>query len=315
MLAISKNDLHIHLGGSWPMPFLESLGTDEEIAALRSFLGNIEQKSDTDYHKCFGAFALSAKIVNSNARIAAGTAALCRVMAGDGVTYSEIRTSLKDFGTGLEDYLLAVLQGVKEGCVGTILSVKIILSLKRSSSAEIANETLRLLIKYRNGEGGEVVGLDLSDNALVGDGSGIMGIIDEVHSQNIPVTLHLGECAEETAEQQVMELERIRPARIGHGVFLCDKAKQWVYDRRLPIEMCLSSSLMAHMVGSMDQHPALQLLKDGYPVAICTDDPLIFGTNHIKENEIAMELLGYSIEQMAEVHKRSLDFKFSASSA
>ena len=289
------------------MSFLESIGTQEEITDLKSFLQDIELKSNTDYHSCFNVFALSAKIVNSNERIQAGTVALCQTMDAQGVTYAEIRTSLKDFGSGLEDYLLAVMSGVREGCRGTTLVVKIIVSLKRSSSVDIANETIRLLLKYRS-EG--VVGLDISDNALVGDGSGIKGVLDEIHRHKIPVTLHLGECSEETNEQQIAELESLEPSRIGHGVFLCDKAKEWIYQRRIPIEMCLSSALMAHMVESMGDHPALDLLRTGYPVAICTDDPLVFGTDHIKENKIAMQLLNYTVDQIAEVHRRSLEYKF-----
>lgn len=289
------------------MSFLELIGSPQEIAGLKSFLHDIELKSGTDYHSTFNAFLLSAKIVNSNERIRNGTAALCQTMSAQGVVYAEIRTSLKDFGTGLEGYLQSVLEGIRDGCRDTELVAKVIISLKRSSSEVIAAESMRLLLKYRN-DG--VVGLDISDNVLVGDGCGILSIIDEVHQHKIPVTLHIGECMEETEEQQVSELNRLQPSRIGHGVFLCEKAKQWIFERRIPIEMCLSSALKAHMVESMDEHPALELLRSGYPVAVCTDDPLIFGTNHIKENNIAMQLLGYDLQQFADVHNRSLDFKF-----
>lgn len=307
MERVLKTDLHIHLGGSWPLPFLRSIGSLDEIAELESFLKDIDSKSNTDYHSTFNAFSLSAKIVNSNDRIRAGTAAVCQKMSAEGVVYSEIRTSLKDFGTGLEDYLTAVLEGVRDGCRCSDLDVKIILSLKRSSTVAIARETLRLLLKYRT-QG--VVGLDISDNALLGDGSGIFSIIDEVHANSIPVALHLGECSEETGDQQISELTRLKPRRIGHGVFLCDRAKEWIYERMIPIEMCLSSALKAHMVDSMREHPALDLLRSGYPVAVCTDDPLIFGTDHIKENQIAMELLGYSFEQFEALHTKSLSYKF-----
>lgn len=290
------------------MPFLESVGSAEDISALKSFLADVNSKNGTDYHSTFNAFALAAKIVNSNDKIEAGAAALCRQMAADGVVYAEIRTGLKDFGSGLEEYLAAVLRGVKAGCLGTCLEVKIILSLKRTSTAEMAWETLNLITKYR-GEG--VVGLDLSDNSMVGDGAAILGIMEEVQRLGIPVTLHLGECAEETEAQQMRELNSIRPSRIGHGVFLCPAAKEWIYSRRIPIEMCLSSALKAHMVSSVEQHPALQLiLESDYPVAICTDDPLIFETDHVKESLIALEALQCDLTKIAELHQKSLLYKF-----
>lgn len=53
--------------------------------------------------------------------------------------------------------------------------------------------------------------------------------MEEVHSLDIPVALHLGECKEETEAQQMKELELIKPRRIGHGVFLTDKVNLQCY--------------------------------------------------------------------------------------
>ena len=134
--------------------------------------------------------------------------------------------------------------------------------------------------------------------------------MEEVKSLQIPVALHLGECKDETEDQQMNELIRIQPDRIGHGVFLCEKAKEYIYSRKLPIEMCLSSAIWAHMVDKAEEHPALTLLKDGYPVIVCTDDPLIFRTSHSQESELAMSVLGYSVDQMAALHDKALQYKF-----
>lgn len=134
--------------------------------------------------------------------------------------------------------------------------------------------------------------------------------MEEVHALHIPVALHLGECREETEEQQMRELTLIKPQRIGHGVFLCAKAKEYIYSKRLPIEMCLSSAVWAHMCDSAEEHPALALLKEGYPVIVCTDDPLIFRTTHTQESELAMRVLGYSLKQMKELHENALLHKF-----
>lgn len=134
--------------------------------------------------------------------------------------------------------------------------------------------------------------------------------MDEVRALDIPVALHLGECKDETEDQQMRELTLIQPARIGHGVFLCDKAKEYIFARKLPIEMCLSSAVWAHMVDKAEDHPALSLLKDGYPVIVCTDDPLIFRTTHSQESELAMAALGHSLEQMQRLHETALQYKF-----
>lgn len=288
------------------MSFLEEIGDEEDVRNLKSFLDAMDMKNDTDYHICFQAFGLAAKIVNTNDKVEAGAHALCKSMALDGVVYAEIRTGLKMYGSAsYEDYLTAVLRGVASGCIDTSLTVKIILSLKRNSSLDIANETLRLVKKYD-----EVVGLDISDDALLGNGQAILSIMDEVRTLGIPIALHLGECKEETEEQQMRELEMLQPVRIGHGVFLCDKAKEWIFSRRIPIEMCLSSAVKAHMVQDAIEHPALQLIRDGYPVAVCTDDPLIFRTSHSDESEYAAQLLDFSPEQMQTLHDKAMQYRF-----
>jgi adenosine deaminase len=312
MERIQKTDLHIHLGGSWPMRYLQTIGDPDDVQKLKEFLSAMELKTETDYHKCFEAFALASKIVNSNSRVKDGTIELCRELAQNGVVYTEIRTGLKNYdGEGYETYLEAVMEGIREGCLNSSLQAYLILSLKRNSSVELAQETLRLLRKYR----GVVVGLDISDDALLGDSSGIRSIIQTIHDLEIPVALHLGECCEETEEQQMNELRLFNPRRIGHGVFLCESAQEWIYSRRLPIEMCLTSAVQAHMITTPSEHPALKLLREGYPIAICTDDPLIFGTDHIKESELVARVSGsdLSVQEIERIHIQSLSYKFSAS--
>lgn len=151
---------------------------------------------------------------------------------------------------------------------------------------------------------------------MLGDGDNICNIIHELHNNNIPITLHLGECNEETDIQQMKELTIYKPKRIGHGVFLCSEAQNYIYTNNIPIEMCISSALIAHMINNYDEHPALKLLKNNYPVIICTDDPLIFQTNLTNECNIIMKLLGYDINspecfnKLNEIQQNSFKYSF-----
>lgn len=301
MQSVKKSELHLHLGGSYPMSYLETIADAADITKLKSFLDLMELKSAaTDYHACFSAFTIVNKIINSYKKVEDGAEALCKWLVEDNVSYVEIRTSIKDFGTGYEHYLQAVLRGVERGCQDTYLKAALILSLKRSCTQEVAQETLRLIKMYsRNGTSSEfgtvkVVGLDISDNSTVGDSCHVFDILPALKEMDIPVTLHIGECEEESASQQMEELERYQPKRIGHGVHLCEAARRWVLERRIPIEMCLSSSVLAQMTAEVHHHPSIDLLRDGYPVAICTDDPLIFRTSVSAECALALECLGYT---------------------
>lgn len=334
MEKIEKIDLHLHLGGSFPINYLETISTPDEIQHLKSFIQKMKEKEDMDYHACFGAFSLVSKIMDSNLKIENGTAALCKSLAADGVTYVEIRTSLKNLNDeGYDAYLDAIFSGIKKGCVGTKLRAAILLSVKRNSSIEFVKETWRLC-KVHFGRGtlvGEdgfsaassavdtnemecvkVVGIDISDDALLGNGKHVipLEVLREMRALHVPIALHIGECAEETSEQQMNELVYYQPLRIGHGVFLCDEAKEYVFSRKLPIEMCLSSAVVAHMVDTAADHPAISLLRDNYPIIICTDDPLIFETSNTKECELAAALGKFSATDISRFQENSKKYVF-----
>lgn len=293
------------------MLYLESISENkEDIIKLKELLNMMALKTnETNYHVCFESFNIVNKIVNTYEKVQNGATALCKSLIDDGVKYVEIRTSIKDFGLGYEEYIKSVLIGLQNGSKNTNLKICLILSLRRNCSIELANETLRLILLYNKNNiyNINIVGLDISDNAMLGDGNNIYKIVNILHENNIPITLHLGECIEETATQQLNELIIYKPKRIGHGVFLCDAAKEYIFKNKLPIEMCITSAVIAHMINNYNEHPALELLKNNYPVCICTDDPLIFQTNLTNECNIIMNLLGYNNNNNEEEYNKIIN--------
>lgn len=303
---MEKSELHLHIGGSWPLPFLKSIACAEEMSALECVLDKLQE--GVDYHEAFKVFFLIAKIVNTDEKVEQGVKALCEELYADGVVYAELRTGLKDLGSGCEGYLQAVLRGVARGTAGTCMEAPVILSLRRDTSEKIADETVDLAIKY--GKRG-VVGLDLSGDSTVGDGQGIMGALSRAKEAGIPITLHIGESKKESGSRQLMELMLLEPRRIGHGVHLSKEALEWIVERRIPIEMCLTSALLTGMVGNPGDHPALGLMRDGYPVCIATDDPLLFKTTLTKEIALAASLLGMGLPFFEKNQQASREWRFS----
>ena len=199
MQNIEKAELHLHLGGSWPLSYLKEVGDKEDVDNFQKFISIMNSKdSSTSYHACFKAFQLISKIVNSNEKVVGGASAVCKSLIADGVTYAEIRTSLKDLGgEGLENYLRSVLTGLENGTKRTPLNVAVLLSLRRNCEKQLAEETLRLIKKYGINSPNtdfsvKVVGLDVSDNAMLGEGNNIFEISRELHELGIPIALHLG---------------------------------------------------------------------------------------------------------------------------
>lgn len=98
-----KIELHMHLGGSYPLSYLKEIASSEQYQALIDEIEKIKKR--VDYHAVFSVFKLVANIVNTPQKVENGVAALCKELAEDNVVYAELRTGLKDLGTGFEGYL------------------------------------------------------------------------------------------------------------------------------------------------------------------------------------------------------------------
>ncbi len=306
MKPMNKSELHLHLGGAWPLGYLQSIASVKEFEELSSMLSLI-QKEAVDYASIFHVFTLIGQIMNSEEKIEQGVIALCQDLAQDHVVYAEFRTGLKDLGNGLEGHLNAVLRGVEQGTKDSSLQVGVLLSLRRDTPAALAEKTLDLALKYQH-QG--IIGIDVSGNSIQGNGQTIFPTLIRAKKHYLPITLHLGESPEETPHQQMLELNTIQPERIGHGVHLCEEALTWIKEKKLLIELCLTSAVKAGMIQKPQQHPALPLLLQGYPIAICTDDPLVFNTTLSKEYAYIADVTGLTPEKVQELQKDLYRYSF-----
>jgi len=298
---IPKAELHLHLGGSYPLSYLKTIATPQEFIALQK---GIDLFADgVDYKQCFFVFNFINKIINTNKRVEDGAYFLCKELQKDNVTYVEIRTGLKDLENGFEGYLNAVINGIKRAAQPNF-EAKILLSLKRKSTPECAQKTVDLALKYRD-KG--VVGIDIGDSSVDGNIINILPILVSAKAKGIPFVVHMGESPQET--DQMLLLQHLEPVRIGHGVYLSSKAVRWIKNHNIPLEVCLSSSVCARMVKQHALHPGLKFYSEGHPVAVCTDDPLIFKVNLSQEYDFFLNETEISFDQLKELIKCSYNYR------
>ncbi len=299
---IPKAELHLHLGGAFPLEFLRSISTDEDFDALERMLERISR--GINYNEGFQVFSLVNRIVDSEEKLEEGVFSLCKELEKDGVVYAEIRTSLKDLGKGYEEYLRAVIRGIERG-KSQRFEARLLLSLWRSSSQSQTEKTVDLALKYRDRG---IVGIDLSGDSTVGDVLRIIPELTRAKENGLFLALHLGESPNEKDPEELLDL--LEPDRIGHGVFLSEEAKKWILDRRVPIEMCLSSAVKVEMIADAADHPALNYFINGHPVVVCTDDPLIFRTSLSEEMRLLKEKAGFSLRQIEKIAAEAFDCVF-----
>lgn len=296
---LSKAELHLHLGGAYPKSYLFSLATDEQRETLDNALSSVANR--IAYNDVFTVFEIVRQLVDTETKVQKGVEALCKELKEDNVAYVEIRTGLKNLGHGPEAYLQAVLAGIEEE-KSQHFTAKVLLSLQRNSSLQSTRKTIDLAIKY---QGRGVAGIDLSGDSTIGDVQSIRQELLRAKDAGIAFIVHMGEDPRE--EDQLLLLELLQPKRIGHGVHLVPEAKEWVLQKKIPLEVCLTSSVLVQMVQDLHEHPGIDMLRQGHPVIFCTDDPLLFSVTLSDELWRAHHFGGLSLDEIREANKRAFD--------
>src|SRR5208283_3591813 len=100
--------------------------------------------------------------------------------------------------------------------------------------------------------------------------------------------------------------------RIGHGIGAIEDPAlvRHLTQRRIPLEICVTSNLRTGAVASLEQHPLRRLYEAGVPVTLNTDDPAMFGTTLEREYELAATDFGFTQRELRAVARNGFEFAF-----
>jgi adenosine deaminase len=122
------------------------------------------------------------------------------------------------------------------------------------------------------------------------------------------LTVHAGE--DEGPERIWEAVDLLGVDRIGHG---CSAVKDRVLLRRLArdrilVECCLTSNYQTRAIAPGASHPIFAFLEQGVPVAVCTDNPTVSGTDQTRENRRLLDRL--SLKEVEDIHRQAADHSF-----
>lgn len=122
------------------------------------------------------------------------------------------------------------------------------------------------------------------------------------------LTAHAGEDEGPEAIWQAIDVLGVR--RIGHG---CSAVRDKALMRRLArdqilVECCQTSNYQTGAVGRGEPHPVFTFLEHGVPVAICTDNTTVSGTDQNSENALLAPRL--AVHEIAGIHDRARAHSF-----
>jgi len=122
------------------------------------------------------------------------------------------------------------------------------------------------------------------------------------------VTAHSGE---EVGPEVVWQtIDDLGVSRIGHA---CSAVQDPALMRRLArdkilVECCLTSNYQTGAVGRTEKHPIVDFVEKGVPVAICTDNTTVSGTDQIRECGLLRRY--FSLKDIARIHAQARSYSY-----
>jgi len=300
---LPKAELHCHLDGSLRPETLLELAREykqpiprDDADALREFMRVDDARSLEDYLAKFDVTLAVLQTADALERVAYELA----IDAGrDGVRYIEVRFAPVlnvRHGLSLGEAVEAPLRGLERaagegGAVGRIIVCGL-----RHLSPDVSLELARLAVAYRSRG---VVGFDLAGGELGNPASPHAPAFEFAQEHDLACTCHAGEGADASSVREA--IHRCGANRIGHGTRLIEDESltQYVNDRRIPLEICLTSNVQTRAVVSYEAHPFRRYFDRGLNVVLNTDNRLMSGTTLTDEYLHAARSLGFTFDELA----------------
>jgi adenosine deaminase len=300
--SLPKAELHVHLDGSVRPQTLVALAKEQgvklpatDVKKLAQYMHVTDARSLVDY---LARFEVTLSVLQTPEALERATYELLEDAAKENVRYMEIRYSPilnTRGGMPLTEAVDAPLRGLARGERDFGVKAQLIICGIRNMSPEMSLELANLTVAYK---GRGVVAFDLAGAEYNFPAKKHKEAFYTVIDHNMATTVHAGEAY--GAESIHQALHYCHADRIGHGTRLYENPdlEQYVLDRRVPLEICMTSNVQTHAVPSLASHPIRRYFDLGIVVCVNTDNRLMSATTVTDELWLAHSALGFGREDI-----------------
>jgi adenosine deaminase len=302
---LPKAELHCHLDGSVRPATLIDLGREyrqpmpsDDPESLGEYMRVDDARDLEDY---LARFEITLSVMQTADALERIAYELSIDAARDGVRYIEVRYAPVlnvRRGLSLGEAVEAPLRGLARaerdgGAMG-----RVIVCALRNLTPDVSLELARLAVGYKD-QG--VVAFDLAGGELGNPASAHADAFAYARENDLPCTCHAGEGADASSVREAVHV--CGAHRIGHATRLIEDESltNYVNDRRIALEICLTSNVQTRAVASYDQHPLREYYDRGMNVVLNTDNRLMSGTTLTDEYVHAANGLGFSFDELSEI--------------
>lgn len=231
-------------------------------------------------------------------------------MKRDGVVYVETRFAPvfhTEKGLHWEDVVKAVLRGLEKGEKDFGVRWGLIICAMRNM--QLSKEMAELAVDFRDRG---VVGFDLAGEEGGFPPKKHIDAFHYIQRMNFNITIHAGEAFGKESIWQAIQW--CGAHRIGHATRLIEDIvlderdpmhvvsmgtlAQYVLDKRIPLEICLTSNVDTGAVKSLEEHPFAVYYKYRFRTTLNTDDRLMSNTTMTREFKLAHETFGLTLDDV-----------------
>lgn len=243
-------------------------------------------------------------------------------MHADGVVYVETRFAPvfhTDRGLHTDEVVSAVLRGLERGSREFGVQYGVIICAMRNM--QLSLEMAELAVDFRDRG---VVGFDLAGEEGGFPPKKHVDAFHYIQRANFNITIHAGEAFGKESIWQAIQW--CGAHRIGHatrliediaidpqdptGIIKLGDLAQYVLDKRIPLEICLTSNVDTGAADSLDQHPFGVYYRHKFRVTLNTDDRLMSDTTMTKEFGLAQTVFALELDDFEKITINSMKSAF-----
>jgi adenosine deaminase len=297
-----KAELHVHLDGALrPATMIElaraagvTLPADTPEALARAMLVRDAQSLEQYLEK----YVITLSVLQSAQALERVAYEFVQDVAAENARYVEVRYSplLHRPALTLAQAIEAPLAGIKRAEAETGVKVGVIVCAIRTRPPAESLELARAAAEYRSAG---VVAFDLAGPERDHPAREHRAAFEYAAARGLACTCHAGEGDGPHSIHQA--LEDCGATRIGHGTRLGEDPELFaeVVEKRIPLEMCVSSNVHTRTVATVAEHPLRGYVEAGVVVTLNTDGRLTDGVSLTDEYHLAHAALSLSKEQLA----------------
>ena len=290
-------DLHRHLEGSLRLQTMLDIARKHTLTlpapatpAALSPLVQIQPDDPLTFENFLSKFNSLRSFYRSPEVIGRITREAIEDAALDNVRYLELRFTPVALSRAerfpMSEVMDWVCENARESAKVYGINVRLIASVNRHESVELAEQVARLSIERRSRG---IVGFDLAGNEAQYPALPFAPLFKETRQAGLKITVHAGEWG--GAENIREAIETFSADRIGHGVRILEDENIISLARAhaTPFEVCLTSNYQSGAVRDLAGHPAARMLAAGLNVSFNTDDPSVSRISLGDEYRLAVE--------------------------